>query len=187
MKVFCIGSNKTGTTSMEQAIKKLGFNPIPSTKAYGLYLGGGLKHSKENMIQLFKAFRLRKYTANLFCDIPFNLEGSHEMLYDMFPDAYFIHLTRDPEKWFNSVLNWIQLKNAQVMYNWIWKIEFIPENKAEIIDRYHKRNEEIIEFFKDKPRFLLIDIEDKNKYATLCKFLDREIVVKPFPHANKSL
>lgn len=186
MKVFCLGSNKTGTTSLERAVKKLGFSPIPSDKTYGLYLGNGLNHSKENMVKLFETFELRKYTYNYFRDIPFNLSGSYHMLYDLFPEAYYILLTRDAEKWFYSALDWIQLRECQAMYNWIWNIEFIPENKTKVIDLYHNRNNEIIQFFKHNPKFLLLSIEEENKYARLCNFLNKEIRDESFPHENRS-
>jgi len=186
-RVFCVGSNKTGTTSIEHAVKQFGLSPIPSDKAYGLYLGGGLNHSKENMVELFKKFELRKYKYNFFSDIPFNLLESHKMLYELFPDSYFILLTRDANKWFNSVLNWIKQLKCQTMYNWVWGIEFTVANRTEIIDRYHKRNNGIIQFFNHSPKFLVLDIDEEYKYPKICKFLNKEIINKPFPYKNQSL
>lgn len=186
MKVFCVGSNKTGTSSIELAIKQLGFSPMPEDKTYGLYLGNGLNHSKENMITFFKHFELRKYTYDFFSDIPFSLSGSHKMLYEIFPESYFILLIRNAEKWFCSVLNWIKRLECQAVYNWIWDTEFTLSNKTEIIDRYHKRNNGIIQFFNQSSRFLLLDINEKNRYKKLCEFLNKDIIDKPFPHKNQS-
>ena len=187
MKIFCVGSNKTGITSIEHAVKQLGFSPIPNDKVYSLYLGRGLNHSKENMVNLFRAFELRGYNYNFFGDIPFNLSKSPIMLYEMFPESYFILVIRDPNKWFNSVLNWIKKLNCQNMYDWIWKIEFTSSNKTEIINRYHKRNNEIIQFFNHSPKFLVLDIDEKYKYKKICEFLNKEIINKPFPYENQSL
>lgn len=186
MRIFCLGSNKTGTTSLERALIQLGFRLIPYDKSYGLYFGGGLKHSRENILRLFNIFEQRKYDYDLYSDIPYNLAGSHEILYELFPESYFILTIRNPESWFYSVLNWIQKRKCQTMYNLIWKIEFITSNKIEIINRYNNRNNEIIQFFNNNSKFLVINIEEKTNYSKLCQFLDKEIIDKPFPHENKS-
>jgi hypothetical protein len=73
------------------------------------------------------------------------------------------------------------------MYDWIWGTEFTLSNKAEIIDRYYKRNNEIIQFFNNSQNFLLLDIDEKDKYKKICKFLNKKIINKPFPYKNRSL
>lgn len=186
MKIFCLGSNKTGTTSLAIAMKMLGFKPSLTEKSHALYLGGGLNHSKENIEKLFQTFKEREYDYDFFVDIPFSLSNSHKILYEMFPDAYFILTIRDSEKWFDSVIRWIQKYNAQETYNWIWSTEVTEENKEEVIKLYDKRNTDIIEFFKNKPLFLALYTEDKDNFKILSAFLNRDTVDKSFPHENQN-
>lgn len=186
MNVFCLGSNKTGTVSLTVAMKQLGFSPIPTNKSYGLYLGSGLNHSKKNMIDFFNKIRLRKYAYDFFVDIPFSLYKSHTMVCELFPDSYYMLTIRNSEKWFDSVLRWIKKLNAQKMYDWIWKTKVVLENKNEVIKRYNKRNQEIINFFGNSDKFLILNMEEKNKFNKLSNFLGKGNVNIPFPHENKN-
>lgn len=186
MKVFCVGTNKTGTTSLTVATEKLGFSPVPTDKSYGLYLGAGLNHSKENLKKMFHHFELRGYTFDFFRDIPYSLKDTYKWLYEMFPDEFYILTLRDPEAWFDSVLRWIEQINGQTMYNWIWGIEVIEKNKDNVIKRFNKRNDEIISFFENKDNFLTLNIEDKDNFRKLSEFLKTKIIDEPFPHKNHS-
>lgn len=188
MKVFCVGSNKTGITSLTSAMRELGFNPITTDKSYGLYFGTGLRElSREALEKLFHTFQLREYTFDFFVDSPFNLSGSHDILYEMFPDSLFILTIRDPENWFNSVLRWIQLRNAQKMYDWIWKTEVTEQNKTEVLNRYNRRNADITDFFKDKTNFLPLHTDGKYNFKKLSVFLNKDVIDKPYPHENRNI
>lgn len=184
MKIFCLGSNKTGTVSLTTIMKNLGYTTPPTSLCHAIYLRKGLNHSRKNMEELFHTLKLRKEDKEFFVDIPFNLSDSHKILNEMFPEAHFILTIRNPEKWFDSVLRWIKLLNAQEIYNWIWKTGVTKENKSEVISRYNKRNFEIINFFKNNPKFLPLYIEEKNSLKNLCLFLGKEIIEGPFPHKN---
>jgi len=185
-KVFCLGSNKTGTMSLTKAMEELGYNPITTRKSYGLYLGKGLNHSKENLVNFFNEISLRGYAYDFFVDIPFSLFDSHIMVYDLFPESYYILTLRDSEKWFDSVLRWIKKLDAQKMYDWIWKTNVILENKNKVINRYNKRNTEIMGFFKNNNKFMALNIEEKDKFKKLSEFLGRDNIERPFPHENKN-
>lgn len=183
-KVFCLGSNKTGTMSLTQAMRELGYIPITTEKSYGLYLGAGLNHSKNNMIQFFD--KLEKYPYDFFADIPFSLIDSHMMIYDLFPDSYYILTIRDSDKWFNSVIRWISKLNAQKMYDWIWGTNVTENNRGTVIEFYEERNQKIIDFFKNNDNFLVLNIEDNSNFLTLSKFLKQKEINKRFPHENKN-
>lgn len=183
-KIFCLGSNKTGTVSLRTAMKNLGFK-ISTSQTHGLYFHSGLiGASQEEFKRLFDIIKKRKHDWNFFADMPFNLPGAHEILYNMFPNSRFVLTIRDPEKWFETVLRWIQTRNAQKIYDWIWCTEFTPENKQEILTRYNRRNSGIINFFKNKNLLTLYIGEDNNALQKLCAFVGKDTISGPFPHEN---
>ena len=62
------------------------------------------------------------------------------------------------------------------------------DNKEYMIERYNKRNNEIIEYFKqNNGKLLVLNIEEEeDPWKLLCEFLDEPIPDKPFPHLNKN-
>jgi len=57
--------------------------------------------------------------------------------------------------------------------------------KDQYIQIYEKRNQDIVEFFADKPGSLLVVDWNKHGWQEICSFLDKEIPNIKFPHANR--
>jgi|TARA_R110000803_G_scaffold41622_1_gene89392 hypothetical protein len=103
MKIFCIGFNKTGSTSLHVAIKELGFAEFGSTMANGEIhlqnLVGGNVNEVLNYVE-------RNYEAGneVFKDIPFSVPHFWKDLYKKYPDAIYVLSERDSSKqWYNSI------------------------------------------------------------------------------------
>tara|TARA_B110000879_G_scaffold179711_1_gene235830 strand:+ start:614 stop:1285 length:672 start_codon:yes stop_codon:yes gene_type:complete len=103
MKIFCIGFNKTGSTSLHGAIKELGFAEFGSTMANGEIhlqnLVGGNVNEVLNYVE-------RNYEAGneVFKDIPFSVPHFWKDLYKKYPDAIYVLSERDSSKqWYNSI------------------------------------------------------------------------------------
>ena len=103
MKIFCIGFNKTGSTSLHGAIKELGFAEFGSTMANGEVhlqnLVGGNVNEVLNYVE-------RNYKAGniVFKDIPFSVPHFWKDLYKKYPDAIYVLSERDSSKqWYNSI------------------------------------------------------------------------------------
>ena len=124
-------------------------------------------------------------------------------------DGFKVILTlREEKSWYKSVLNsiyphvyesswktmflyyfnksfnkqykvWVEMAD----YNWNgWK--YFVSNKQGVIDSYNKRNNDIIEYFKQhQDKLLIYDVKDG--WEKLCTFLNVEIPNEPFPHQNK--
>ena len=94
-KVFCVGANKTGTTSIGEFLKETGYRVAPQIPA-------------ERFINTWaiRDFRLlfqfcRKYEA--FQDIPFSLDYTFQFLDFNFPNSKFILTIRSSaEEWLES-------------------------------------------------------------------------------------
>lgn len=95
-KIFCIGFNKTGTTSLTESLREIGYQIGWQRKAEGM-----LRDYLEYDFQ-----RLLKYcnTATVFQDVPFSLPGLYKILDEKFPNAKFILTVRDtPSACYESV------------------------------------------------------------------------------------
>lgn len=172
-KIFCIGSNKTGTTSLDSSMRTLGFTSMPEDLAYQ-YLALGQNDQIQN--EIFRTL-LKKECAqfNFFEDLPFCYRENYKAIDEFFPDAKFILSIRNPEEWFSSCIRWIENLDCKSIYNWIWGINFASENKEEIINLYKKRNIEVQDYFADTPSKLLVSYTEQASFSNLCNFLGIEV------------
>jgi len=96
-KIFCIGRNKTGTTSMAAIFRLLKITVGYQRKAELL-----AKKVLEGDYREF--FKYVKYEGVAFQDIPFSLPHIYKVLDENFPNSKFILTIRDsPEVWYNSL------------------------------------------------------------------------------------
>lgn len=59
------------------------------------------------------------------------------------------------------------------------------DDKENTISVYSNHNKEVIEYFKDRPKYLLVlDFTKGDKWDELCAFLGEDIPTTDFPHAN---
>lgn len=197
-KIFCIGFPKTGTTSLEEALKKLGY-----TVCKGHYNNN---HSNY-LISLFlhrdydELDRIVNY-FDAFCDLPWGGTDFYLYLSKKYPNAKFIHTTRNPEKWYESLEHMLtefddnldialDVFHQKTRYGAVYyikrefKIQKLSGNKEKIISHYKKRNDDIVKYFKEKlGLYLKIDLSSGNSWKELCAFLNKEIPKTPFPHLN---
>src|SRR5690554_2768849 len=95
-KIFCIGRNKTGTTSLEAALNELGYKM-------------GDQSSGEALLEDYKNRNWKPIvdfckTAEAFQDVPFSWPYTWLILHFHFPEAKFILTIRDEEQWYNSLV-----------------------------------------------------------------------------------
>jgi hypothetical protein len=158
-KVFCIGYVKTGTTSLYKALSILDYRTVQMLR--------GCVKPKEGWVEYIKKC---KYDAYL--DYPFFLSNLFKQIDKEFPNCKFILTIRDDDSWEKSYANFYHITS--------------DKSKKEGKKGYNEHNKEVIKYFKKKPSQLLImNIIDGDGWDKLCKFLDKPIPKKPFPHKNK--
>ncbi len=201
-KIFCIGFNKTGTTTLEQALKDFGYKMGDQRKGELLFDNW----KKRNFKPIIKFCR----TAEAFQDIPFSLPFTFQILDYAFPDAKFILTIRDSaEQWYQSLLNfhtklWASgpiiteedLKNAPyIRKGWAYEVNKSrfnpphgkPYHKETLIKSYLHHIYNVEQYFSAKPnQFIKINVSDKNDYFRLAKFLNKKPVSDGFPWLNKT-
>ncbi|MCK5636026.1 MAG: hypothetical protein KAH91_01295 [Thermoplasmatales archaeon] len=162
--VFCIGDGKTATTSLSKALGIMGYRSVH-------YLRMGYC-PKIGWIEF-----IRKSNYDTFADWPMMKGDFYKELDKEFPNSKFILTLRDPQSYGKSFEKFFKKT--------VWEIKN-PEQLKKEIKRFENRNNEIINYFKDRPsQLLVIDIFKGVEWSELCNFLDKPIPKKPFPHKNK--
>jgi len=160
-KVFCIGSVKTGTTSLYKALNILGYRSVQ-------VLRGG-KEPKQGWVEYIKKL---KYDA--YADYPMFKDDLFKEIDKSIPNSKFILTVRETNSWEKSFENYFL--NAS------------EKQKMNVLKDVNKHNEKVIDYFKDRPSQLLVmNIIEGDGWNKLCKFLNKPIPTKPFPHKNKGL
>ncbi|MGO3183509.1 MAG: sulfotransferase [Aequorivita sp.] len=202
-KVFCIGMNKTGTTSMKKLFNEMDLAVGPQRQAERLVKDWGEDDYRS----------IIKYVKNngiAFQDVPFSFPNTFKILDNEFPDSKFILTIRDsPETWYKSLTNFhskmfgengnlpteSDLKKAKYVYpGWAWemfKLHNPPKediyNKEALIERYNDHNTSVMEYFKDKPgKLLVVNLKDRHTLKKISEFLNIKNVPSRIPWENKT-
>ena len=214
LKVFCIGANKSGTTTIEAVFKQLNFQ-VPN------------QHDQE--ISIVEALtngdflKLKNYcmSYDAFQDAPFSHENNYIIFDVLFPNSKFILTIRNEQEWYKSLLrfhkktfnfrhkfqaseSFFKNKNLYLKENYIYDsfkrivMTFDGEqiffdwkklyDKKRRINSYLMRNEEVIRYFLDRPgQLLVIDITKETDTTRIVKFLGLPLEkIRSMPHENKT-
>jgi hypothetical protein len=182
-KIFVIGLNKTGTTSLGDALSYLGFlrlgwNEFLSRKLFHDYFS----NDSANLGPMIEWTRI--YDA--FEDFPWPLV--YEEMATLYPDAKFIlSVRKDEEAWFKSIANHTERRHwvgHEMIYGALVATE---ESKERYIAKYREHNEKVREYFATQPeRFMEICLDEgDDHWERLCTFLSvGDVPTVPFPKSN---
>ena len=149
-KIFVIGFNKTGTSSIQKILKMYNINSI---------------HSTTPVLEI-----IDQYDA--FCD------GIHTNFIDYFnkyPNSLFILNTRPLGKWLIS--RYKHAKGRNYIKSWCWPITTERTNKWINDRQQHYKN--VFNFFKKRPHQLfVVNIESENWQFELVRFLKLKKTIK---------
>ncbi len=149
-KIFCIGFNKTATTSVETAFSEMGFK-VGSHKLAAMLTEEVCDGRYDRLINFCK-------TSDAFQDEPFSLPDIYKVLDKNFPNSKFILTIRDnEEQWYNSLCKFhtkllsedkTRLPNERELESW----QYIYEGYL---------------FMSHKKRFPCKKLYDKNFYQAI--------------------
>jgi hypothetical protein len=201
-KIFCVGANKTGTTSVEHALIEHGIKLGSQSKAEFL-LDSYIKRDFNPIIKYCKS-------AKAFQDVPFSLPFTYQVMDHEFPGSKFILTVRDTEEeWYRSITSFhgklfangevptfADLENANYRYKGfmssIFESVFLtdtadPYNEKALKRFYRKHNSDVQEYFKFKDNLLVINLREDNAYQRFCEFLNLDAQGRTdFPWSNKT-
>lgn len=201
-KLFCIGHNKTGTTSVTKAFEEHDFIV-------------GYERSGEMLIDAYANGNFHKIitfckSAQVFQDAPFSWPHTFKHLEAAYPGSKFILTVRDSaEVWYNSIVKYHgklwgngnipptaeDLKNTVYRRKgWMWDMvntvykttENDPYNKKQMISVYENHNQSVRDYFENSDRLLEINLKHKDAYKRFCNFIDVEQKGDAFPWVNKT-
>jgi hypothetical protein len=204
-KIFCIGLNKTGTTSWAQAMTDLGYL-VGNERAAEIFLDDWVEKKYSRIYRFCRS-------AQAFQDVPFSLPGMYLKLHQKFPDSRFILTVRDSaQQWYQSVVRfhakaWSapghcpptpgDLENAVYVYRG-WPAVFCrqvfqtpiedPYNRDMLLKFYRNYTDSICEYFSTYPdAFLQINVAAPGALKKMCGFLDTPYPGGEFPWKNRTL
>ncbi|MEM8863693.1 MAG: sulfotransferase family protein [Chloroflexota bacterium] len=174
-KYFCIGLQRTGTTSLHQAALLLGIRSAPMSA---------------DLLYDLEAPLIDQY--DLFSDNPIPL--LYQKLDKAYPNSKFILTTRPIEGWLKSV-EWLFTHDKPTLSPEFQEIGDDIHQRLygrttfdELVFRafWHSYHAEVDSYFANRPGDLLrLNFSAGDGWEKLCPFLDVEIPVDPFPHTNK--
>lgn len=165
-KVFCIGFNKTGTTSCGKAFELLGLR----NKSFDTFIWREL-YKNGHIGRVLKI--ASKYDS--FDDLPWLKEEMIVLLDKTFPGSKFVYLERDEESWKKSI------------YYWTYKEKGVYPDMDRVLSEFREHKKFVFEFFKGRSKDLLvIDVSEPDAFHKLAKFLGKEAPFAHMPHENKT-
>ena len=171
-KVFCIGFHKTGTKSVGQALRILGYrvagptgakNPAIEKRATAMCLALATEH-------------------DAFNDNPWPV--LYRTLDMTFPGSRFILTVRHETRWLESIVGYFGKKDTP-MRRWIYGAGAPQGNEAKYLDRYRRHVAEVIDYFRERDDLLVLDLESGQGWDEICAFLEEPVPSQPFPHLNR--
>lgn len=204
-KVFCIGMNKTGTTSLLYEFVRMGIstgNQKAGEQLLSKYINGE-----------FTSLKNYCKSARFFQDIPFSIPNIYTYLDKEFPNSKFILSVRNsPDEWYDSLIrfhtktkligvagklptsdelkqsNYVHKGWAYTVHNLIYNVPYDdPYNKDILIDTYNKHIDDVMDYFKNREDDLIvINLADESSYERFKQFMGIKNKFTKFLHENSS-
>lgn len=169
-KIFGIGLSKTGTSSLDGALKILGYKSI---------------HFPISMEEI------DRYEAS--CDI--SVSYRFKELDRLYPGSKFILTIRDLNQWLDSCENHFGKKvnlsdlppklSEFLRINRLLNYGTVSYHRVLFQEAYQRHIQDVKNYFNQRPQDLLImNISSEEGWERLCHFVERPIPEKPFPQEN---
>jgi len=201
-KIFAIGRNKTGTTSIGRALSDLGYR-LGSQREAERLIEDWAQRKFHSIVDFCK-------TADAFQDAPFSYDYTYQAMDYAFPGSRFILTVRkDGEEWYESVTRFHtklvgkgrlptpdDLKQFPLNgKGWLWRTQQVIYgiNERTLYDKelyirhYEMHNMRVKDYFRYRQDDLLVlNLSDPDSMDVLCRFLGKPVSRKRMPHLNRS-
>jgi len=185
-KIFGIGFYKTGTTTLYDALRTLGYHTVNGDKP-GSYPGAD---DGETLIRRIDAGDYDLPTFEIFDAFTDNPYFSiWRQIHERFPDAKYILTVREEQAWIQSCVRFYRNRRIRPMRIWLFGEHANPASdeasRQAWLDAYRAHNAAIREFFESRPgQFMELDPTGEPGWDRLCAFLGAPVPERPWPHAN---
>lgn len=182
-RIFGIGLNKTGTSSLRHALLALGIGPIPTqAETANARIVEDVLHGRDFEGALAFAERFRAFE-----DRPWNVGNMYRRLHERFPDSLFVLTVRDEDDWWRSVERWVTVVKPWTQQRYLQHLGAAAFERELMLEGYRRYNDEVVRYFAEHApaRLLVMDVAVGEGWERLCAFLGVPIPDVPFPHKNK--
>ncbi len=182
-KVFCIGLNKSGTSSLHLAFQKLGLKSVHFTDDNGTNIKDLIKNNHNKGYKLLNG--IEQYDA--YSD--WNHPSTNTLFKDIdkqYLNSKFILNTRNLEDWLLSRETHVKrLKNLSELQKQYPKSPWYGIDKNAWKIEYHEHHNSVLDYFKGRESDLLVfDVTKGDEWNKLCDFLKLEVPKIKFPRTN---
>ena len=201
MRVFGIGYNKTGTTSLSKIFENNNFSVAPQhpfecnleSFFYGNY------STFTNMI------KNDYFEYTLFQDVPFSFPKFYEVLDQEFENSKFILTIRDNEDvWYNSLINYYKkifpnFHRPKIIAGYVYEGVLFkiltrvwggsvddPYDENLLKNSYLQHIEDVKKYFESKNNLLILNLNEKDTIDKLEVFLGIKLKIREIPHLNRT-
>jgi len=206
-KVFCVGRNKTGTTSLAAALELIGYR-VGHQQEGELLIEDWAKRDFRSLIAYCRK-------SDAFQDIPFSIDFTFQAMDQAFPGSKFILTVRDSaEQWYASVVRFQKMRlrertgdnrlptardlqeDPYIYPGYLWRIRQLVDraseheelyDKSALIRKYNEHSRRIRDYFQHRPDDLLVlNVAESSAMKSLCHFLGRPFQGQFMPQLNES-
>ena len=179
-KVFGIGFQKTGTTTLGVIFDRLGYR----TAGYHQFRNLAAREAVTMAEIEAQALELAR-SHDAAKDTPWPV--LYESLDRAFPGSRFIHVTREPGAWIESAVKDFG-SNRDAIHQAIYGVPCPKGHEDVWLARYARHNREVADYFAGRPGdCLMLRLEDGVTFEAVCDFLGEERVGEGSPRANTRL
>ena len=179
MKIFCIGFQKTGTSSLRDALQKIGYNVT------GVF-GRDVKLDDLRQTYVERGLAIAK-DFDAVEDMPWPL--MFRELDQAFPGSKFILTMRETDRWYKSIASHFGANPYHIQQLTYGEDAPAPVgHEARYKEVYEAHNDAVRTYFSDRPNDLLeFWLERGHGWAELGEFLGLDNVPDgPFVHTNSN-
>lgn len=182
-KIFCIGLNKTGTSSLHEAFKILNIKSIHYRDKKGIDIKKSLIHNHLNNLPVLTG--IDHYEAfSDWDEAPYTVE-IFKKIDKQYPNTKFILNIRDKEDWLNSREKHVKRNQERKKKYPEKNITWLTIDRTAWEQQFDQHYGEAFQYFKDRPEDLLVfDVTKGDGWEKLCPFLNLPIPKRPFPKKN---
>jgi len=176
-KVFGIGLNKTGTSSMHRALELLGYRSLHF---------GGLETHELVVRAIDERKPMLEYLDPSFDAISDVLALTYYFyLADVqYPGSKFILTLRDMDAWLDSRRRHVE-RNQRMKEAGEYAGPFLTVDPDSWVEEYRRHEAIVRAYFAHRPADLLGFRPTDGKWEPLCEFLGRPVPDVPFPWENR--
>jgi hypothetical protein len=180
-RVFGIGLNKTGTTSLYRAVQMLGLRALH----HGPRIEANLDKAVRRGAPLFRYSRPRVRFAHAFFDLA-PIMHNFEFVHGQFPGARFILSTRDLDAWLDSRERHVR-RNQERAAAGEYAGTFLVIDRERWTEQWTTHHQRVETYFRHHESDLLtMDVTAGEGWEQLAPFLGVEAPQQPFPFLNRA-